>query len=223
MKKTYIVIYSAILFCWSTVAHAQLNFGIKAGYNSSLTLGNFGSVTTGSYDLNSVKAEMGNNFHAGVFARVTMDKFYFEPELLYTMQKKEYQVTFEDVSNGEVTLDKFVNVSAIDVPLLLGYKLIDLKILNVRAFAGPKFRFLAGSSLDFNNIAGGDFDLEQLKYETKKAKIGLEVGAGIDVLMFAIDARYNIIENMVDATYNGKTLARMPASTFVISLAWKLF
>ena len=86
MKKTYIVIFSAILFCWSTVAHAQLNFGIKAGYNSSLTLGDFGSVTTGSYDLSSVKAEMGNNFHAGVFARVTMDKFYFEPELLYTLQ-----------------------------------------------------------------------------------------------------------------------------------------
>ena len=48
MKKTYIVIFSAILFCWPTAANAQLNFGIKAGYNSSLTLGNFGSVTTGS-------------------------------------------------------------------------------------------------------------------------------------------------------------------------------
>ncbi len=223
MKTTFIVILTAILFCWPTAANAQLNFGIKAGYNSSLTLGNFGSVTTGSYNLNSVKSEMGNNFHAGVFARVAMDKFYFEPELLYTMQKKEYQVTFEDVSNGEVTLDKLVNVSAIDVPLLLGYKLIDLEILNVRAFAGPKFRFLAGSSLDFNNIAGGNFDLGQLEYETKKAKIGLEVGAGIDVFMFAIDARFNIIDNMVDATYNGETLARVPASTFVISLAWKIF
>ena len=60
MKTTIIVMFAAILFCWSTVAQAQLNFGIKAGYNSSLTLGNFGSVTTGSYDLNSVKAEMGS-------------------------------------------------------------------------------------------------------------------------------------------------------------------
>ena len=56
MKTTIIVMFAAILFCWSTTAQAQLNFGIKAGYNSSLTLGNFGSVTTGSYDLNSVKA-----------------------------------------------------------------------------------------------------------------------------------------------------------------------
>ena len=68
------LIFTAVLLLSVTLGYAQFNFGVKAGYTSSLSLSNLGSVTNGSYNLNSVQGEMWNNFHGGIFARVGFGK-----------------------------------------------------------------------------------------------------------------------------------------------------
>ncbi|HEY6914075.1 MAG TPA: porin family protein [Paludibacter sp.] len=222
MKK---MIFMAVLLLSVSTMFAQLNFGIKAGYNSSLGLNNLSSVSSGDYNLNSVKSELSNGFHMGLFARLGFDKIYFQPELLYAMGKKDYTITFQEVQSNNVTYDKIVNISTVDVPLLLGYKLLDLKIANLRVFAGPKFRFNAGSSLDFKNITNSNNSptLPDLERDIKAAQLGLEAGVGVDVLMFTLDARYNIIGDMYQTKLNSLTIDNIPANTFVISLGWKLF
>ena len=221
MKK---LILSTVLLLTFTITYAQFNFGIKAGYNSSLSFDNISSVTNGSYNLNTVQSEMWNNFQAGLFARVFLGKVvYIQPELLYSVQKKDYQVNFQDVTAGAVTLDKFANISTVDIPILLGLKLLDLKLLNVRAFAGPKLRFNSGSTFDFQNITGGNFNTNQIVTDVKAANLGLEVGAGIDVLMFALDVRYNLISDMYTTKIGDINLQNLPSNTFVISLGWKIF
>lgn len=220
MKK---LIISAVLLLFVTFTYAQLNFGIKAGYNSSLTFQNASSVTNGGYDLNSVKAEMWNNFQAGLFARVGFGKIYFQPELLYSIQKKNYNVSFIDAVQGNVTLNKMANISTVDVPLLVGYKLLDLKIINLRVFAGPKLRFDANSSLGYNNITGGNFNTSSLVTDAKKAQLGFDLGAGVDVLMLSLDVRYNMIGDMYTTKFSSINLQNLPANTFVISLGWKIF
>lgn len=221
MKKIFIV---AVLLLSVSFTYSQFHLGIKAGYNSSLTLSSISSVTNGTYDLNSVQKEMWNDFQAGLFARIPLSKaIYVEPELLYTIQKKNYQLTFQDITQGSVTLDKIANINTVDVPLLLGIKLLDLKILNLRAFVGPKLRFNAGSTLDFNNITGGNFDTSKLVTDIKAANLGLEIGAGVDVLMFALDVRYNLIGNMYETKLSDVNLTNLPSNTLVISLGWKIF
>lgn len=221
MKK--ILLLAALLLSVS-FANAQLNFGLKAGYNSSLTFENMSSVTNGGYDINSVQSEIWNNFHAGAFARIGLGKkLYFQPELLYSVQKKNYQVSFHDVANNNVTLDKFANISTVDVPLLVGFKVLDLKVANVRAFAGPKLRFNSGSSLEFEKVSSGDFDMTTIEKDMKEAQLGLEIGAGIDVLMFALDVRYNLIGDLHTAKVGDVSLQNLPSNTFVISLGWKIF
>ena len=220
MKK---LILAAVLLLIVSVANAQLDFGIKAGYNSSLGMNNLGSITNGSYNLNSVKSELANGFHAGVFARIGIKKVYFEPELLYAMGKKDYSVSFQDASNTTVSYDKHVTIGTVDVPLLLGYKLIDLKIINLRVFAGPKLRFNAGSTLDYSNIVGGGFNVSDLQKDVKAAQIGLEGGFGVDVLMLALDFRYNLINDMYQTKLNNLNIDNSPSNTFVISLGWKIF
>ena len=223
MKK---ILFTAVLLLTISLTYAQFNLGIKAGYNSSLSFSNISSVTDGTYNLKSVGNEMWNNFQAGVFARVGLGKkVYIEPELLYSIQKKNYTVTLQDVVNKDVSYDKMISVNTIDIPLLIGYKLLDLKILNVRAFAGPKFRLNAGSSLNFNNLvkptgSSSAITLDGLKQDFQNSKIGLEIGAGVDVLMLAIDVRYNLIGDMYSPKVNDYTL---PSNTFVISVGWKLF
>ncbi len=222
MKK---LIIAAVLLLTVSVTYAQLNFGIKAGYNSSLTFSNIGSVANGTYNLNSVQNELWNDFHAGLFARIYLGKtIYLEPELLYNIQKKNYNLTFQDVTNNNasVTLNKVANINAVDVPILLGAKLLDLKILNLRAFAGPDIKFNAGSTLNFQNTTG-TFDVNKLQSDFKAATVGLQVGAGVDVLMFALDVHYNLIPNIYETKLSNITLNNLPSSTFVISLGWKIF
>lgn len=222
MKTIHKIVFVVALLLTGTSSYAQFSIGLKAGYTSSLTFGSLGSVTNGTYDLGSVKSEMWNNFQAGIFTRLIFGKLYIEPELLYTLQKKEYEITIEDLTNHNVTLNKLVNVSTIDVPILVGFKVIDLGIVNIHAFAGPKLRFLANSALNFQNPDGGNFDIGQISTEAKKSNVGLEIGAGVDIFNLTIDARANLISNMAESKLNGKTLASLPSNTLVISLAWKI-
>jgi len=217
MKKTFLIF--AVLLVLVNYTNAQLHFGLKAGYSSTLSLENLNSVTTGDYNLNSLKGETSNGFHGGVFVRLG-DKLYFQPELLYAMQKNEYEVTVSDVNNSNPaeTGKKMVKFSTVDVPLLLGIKLLDFNLVNVRLFAGPKFRLNAGSSLDWENVSSTN--INKLKGDFKSANVGLEAGAGIDVLMFTLDARFNLIKDMYQADWQSKPDM---TSNLVISLGWKLF
>ena len=215
------LIFAAVLLLSFTMANAQFNFGLKAGYNSSLNFENISAVQSGDYNLVDVKSELASGFHAGAFARVFINKLYIQPEVLYSLQKKDYQITLQDISNNTVSVDKFVTFRTIDVPLLVGYKLLDLKVANLRAFAGPKFRLNAGSQISFKNLTeGANIDTEALKGEFKDSQIGLEAGAGIDVLMFALDFRFNLINDVYQANWATKPDLN---SNFIISLAWKIF
>jgi hypothetical protein len=219
MKKFLLV---AALLLSVSITYAQFNFGIKAGYNSSISPKNISSVTSGDYNLNSVNSELSNGFQAGVFFRFGFSKMYFQPEFLYNMGKKNYTMTLQDAQNNDLQIDKRVKISTLEVPLLLGYKILDMKVVNVRAFAGPKLSFNAGSSLDYENLPNG-ITQDQLVKDIKAAQLGLEAGIGVDVLMFTLDARYNLIGDMYHTKMNDITLDKMSANTFVISLGWKFF
>ena len=221
MKK--VIITAAILLCVS-FANAQINFGIKAGYNSSLGANDLGSITNGSYNLKSVNSEYKNGFQTGVFLRLSANKLYFQPELLYAMGKKDYNMTVMNSDNTVAgTFDKNVKVSTVDVPLLLGFKVLDLKLANIRVFAGPKLRFNAGSTLDYSNITGGGFSTTDLQQDIKAAQLGMEAGFGVDVLMLSLDFRYQVINDMYQTKLKDLTIDKIPANTFVISLGWKIF
>ena len=220
MKK---LILAAVLLLSVSFTQAQLNFGIKAGYNSSLGINDLGSVTNGSYNYNSAKAELSNGFQAGVFLRMG-SKVYFQPELLYAMGKKNYDMSVKDGNNTIIgTFNKNVTVSTVDVPLLLGYKLLDLKVANLRVFAGPKLRFNTGSTLEFSNVTGGGFNINDFQKDVKAAQLGLEAGFGVDVLMLSLDFRYQVINDMYQTKLQNVTIDNIPANTFVISLGWKIF
>ena len=121
------------------------------------------------------------------------------------------------------TFNKNVTVSTVDVPLLLGYKILDLKVANLRVFAGPKLRFNTGSTLEFNNVTGGGFNINDLQKDVKAAQLGLEAGFGVDVLMLSLDFRYQVINDMYQTKIADLTIDKIPANTFVISLGWKIF
>jgi hypothetical protein len=220
MKKNLIIL--SFLLSGIPAAFSQLNFGIKAGYTSTLDMSNISSVATGGYDLNSVKNEVNNDFHIGGFGRFAVKRIYIQPELLYNIGKKQYAITMQDItSNTPVTYDKLITLSTIDIPIMIGYKILDLKLVNIRAYAGPKFRFNAGSSMDFKNITGGALTAADFKKDVKSSQVGLETGIGVDVLMFTLDARYSLIQDMYQTKIKSETIDNLPLSNLIISLGVK--
>ena len=219
MKKIMIM---AVLLLTVSFTNAQLNLGIKASYNSSLGMNNLNSVANGTYNLNSVKSDLDNGFEVGGFARIGISAFYFQPELLYAFGKKDYTQSFVDESDNSVTYKKHVKISNVDVPLLVGLKLLDLKVVNFRVFAGPKLRFNAGSSLDFTAASGESFNTDNLQKDIKGAQLGLVTGVGVDFLMLTLDLRCNIIKDMYQTKLNNVTLDDVRGNNFEISLGWKI-
>lgn len=216
------ILFSTVFLLFVTIVSAQFNFGLKAGYNSSLSLKNLSSLSNGSYTMDNVKSEMWNNFQAGAFARVFINKFYIQPEILYSVQKKEYelkQVLIDEDTRRDV--NTYMNISNVEVPILLGYKLLDLKVLNVRAFAGPRFTMNSGSSLQYENLTEEQITTAGLVQDFKDSQVSIDAGIGVDLFMFALDARVNLIQDF-QKTSDLKNIS-MPTNTFVISLAWKIF
>jgi hypothetical protein len=219
MKRTILTL-AALLVTW-LFANAQFNFGIKGGYNSSLNLDNISTVESGTYDLNDVKGELANGFHGGVFARLGIGKIYIQPEVLYGLQKKQFTFGIQNAINPSslTEVENYVTFSTVDIPVLIGYKIVDAKLFNLRAFAGPKFRMNAGSSFEFKTVVNGaTFDKDQIYGELKNSSVGLELGAGIDVLMFTLDGRLSVINDMYTASWQSKPNL---TSNFVVSLGWK--
>lgn len=215
MKKMLFI--CGLLLAIGTVS-AQFNFGIKAGYNSSLSFDNLSDVQSGEYNLGDVKSELSAGFHAGAFVRLNINKVYLQPELLYNMQKKDYRFNIADA--GNLSVDKFVRFNTVDIPVLLGVKLLDLKVANLRVFAGPKFRLNAGSQVSYENLGDAAINTSELEGDFKDSTVGLEAGAGIDVLMLSLDFRFNMIKDIYQTNWQSKPDSD---SKFVISLGWKLF
>lgn len=222
MKKS---VFAVLLLVISFTGYSQINFGLKAGYNSSLTLANAGDIADGTYSMLNVKNEIWNNFQAGVFARVNIKSFYLQPEVLYSIQNRNYQINFKDAVNNDVTVDKFVKFSTVDIPVLVGWKALDFDFANLRLFAGPIFRMDAGSTLEYENlVTSGAVTKDDLLSDFKESTIGAAVGVGVDVLMFSLDARMDLVDNISETSLNDAQKTLIPSlnnSTFIISLGWK--
>lgn len=220
------ILFSTLFLFFVMIASAQFNLGLKAGYNSSLSLNNLNSLSEGSYDLGNVKAEMWNNFQAGAFARVFIKKFYIQPEVLYSIQKKEFDIKNVIIGDADPKdVNTYMDISSVQVPVYLGLKLLDLKVANLRVFAGPKFIMNSGSKLEYKNLTSEEVSASDLAQDFKDSQIDLEAGLGVDVLMFALDAKLNVMQDVAGKISSVNDLANvpMPTSTFVISLSWKLF
>jgi len=189
MKKI-ILFFAVCLVSMSLQAQLPLDFGLKIGYNSS-------KISTDLYP----SEDNVNHFLAGAFLRVNLSKIYIQPEAYFCTKGG-------DLSNNDV-IGSF-DLKTLDVPVLLGYKIIDQKIVNLRLHTGPVFSFKLDGDVDGlnNNISADDF---------KDKCLAWQFGAGVDVLFLTLDARWekglsSVASNSGDAKNN----------MFIVSLGIKL-
>lgn len=197
MKKHVILLL--LLTLSAAVVFGQFTIGPKVGYNASKL----------STNLDTVSSNFKSGFQFGVFVRIGK-KLYFQPELYYTTQGGVFE---SNVNNWE----QKVNIGSLDLPLLVGFKMLNAKIVNLRILAGPLASFVVNKSVkDAGGVLGPieTADLNSINW-------AVQVGAGVDVLFMSLDVRYqiglnNLIKDINDATINSKN------NVWVVSLGFKI-
>lgn len=190
MKKITVLVM-IVLLALTGKAQGFFDAGLKAGLNSS-------KISTNVSDYNPQTI---NNYSFGAFARLNLGRLYIQPEAYYNSKGGEY------IDKVNLSTVNSFDLKTVDVPALVGIKLIDQKALNLRIMTGPVVSFLTDKSVK------GQLTEDNLK----NSLLGWQYGAGVDFLFLTFDAR---MESYSKNFYEGLDSKN---GTFVLSLGIKLF
>jgi hypothetical protein len=222
-----------------TFAGGDFDFAIgpKVGYQT----------TKLSYYKADIKSSFSNHFTAGIFARFTIGKFYIQPEALYLSTSNIFSLTatgtpsdniFNLPTDAEIKLT--LNTMDLQVPILLGFNILDIKILTLRAQVGPTMNFTLHSKTVFDNkysLNGVEHVIDDNttdeRFNPKSITWGLQAGLGIDLLKrITLDINYNFglsgILNKLDGTVMGNTfdlskIDKSKENIFMVTVGIKFF
>jgi hypothetical protein len=206
MKK--IVLLFFVLFFAAEVTFGQFSFGLKVGYNASKLHTN----------LDSIKSSFNSGFHFGAFFRIGIKKVYIQPEAYYTMQGGIFE---NSLLNAVDNWKQKITVGTLDIPVLVGFKVINLKVINWRVMAGPMVSFVVNSKIKDVSLVGPiqNSDINKLNWY-------VQAGTGLDVLFLTLDIRYQVGLNQMIKSAQGTTgqpySLNATNNMWVVSLGFKL-
>ncbi len=239
MKKTFLFI--AVLLMMGSTAFAGGGFDIaigpKIGYQTA----------TLSYDKADIKAGFSNHFTAGVFGRVTFGRVYVQPEVLYFKTSNVFDGSVTGVESDNLFnlptgahLNLTLNQMNLQVPVMVGFNIIDLDIIKLRAQAGPTANFVLKSQTVYDQIYtidGQQCELDQhdattdKDFDTKSIAWGVQAGLGVDVLnRITLDVNYNfglskmfdkLNETPLGETFDFNNLDTKRQNMFIVTLGVK--
>ena len=126
MKKLFL----AALICllgYGAMAQLPVNLGIHGGISSNrIKLKDIPSA---------IGTQANTGYMLGAFMRVNLGKVYLEPALNYSHKKSI--VEQDQLALGEEEKKIDLKLNTFDIPLMLGFQVLDLSILRLRAYLGP--------------------------------------------------------------------------------------
>jgi hypothetical protein len=206
MKKLFVAIVAVVI---TLSSYGQFSIGPQIGYTGSNLSMNIDSISNG----------LRSNFVVGVFTRFGK-KIYVQPEINWLTQGS----VFKYPSIGNLSpIEQKIKLNTIQVPLNIGWRMINLKVVNVRIFAGVVANFITNTTL---TTSGGDptyYDALPTEDDFGKTQWQWDIGAGVDVLMFAVDVKYlGGINNILnDFSIDGTTVSSK-SNLFMVTLGWKI-
>ena len=201
MKKLFLI---SIFLLTALYTFAEFTVGIKVGYNASKL----------SLNPDTITSNFKSGFNAGAFVRFGK-RLYIQPELYYTSQGGVFSSNLYDWKQN-------IKLGSLDVPVLVGFKIINNDNLNLRILAGPMASFIVNKSIsEAGGITGPitDADINSVNW-------AIQAGAGVDVWKFTLDVRYQfglskVISDIQKA--NGTTTAfNSYNNVWVVSLGFKI-
>jgi hypothetical protein len=197
MKKLLILVI--VLFA-ALENFGQFSFGPKIGYTASKL----------STDLDSISESVKSNFQIGAFLRFGK-KLYLQPEIYYA------------TSGGTLKLEgtnlkETIKMKNLSIPVLVGYKLINAKIINLRVMAGPVANFILNKTVESSDLVTDPLQ----DSDFKNVAWGMDVGAGVDVFFLTLDVRYEFGLNNIYNPPAGSSDQSIKSNMWIVSLGFKL-
>lgn len=239
MKKTFLLIAALLMMGSAAFAGGGLDFGIgpKVGYQTSKL----------SYQKADIKSSFSNHFIAGLFGRVTIGRIYVQPEVLYFKTSNIFDGHVTGVESDNLfnlptgaNVNLTLNQMNLQVPVLVGVKIIDLDLVALRAQVGPTANVVLKSQTLFDKtytINGQQENMENTttdqKFNTKSISWGLQAGLGVDVLdLITLDINYNfglskVFENLnnttLGETFDFSNIDNTKQNMFMVTVGLKFF
>ena len=212
MKKVLIISCLVVLPLLG-FGQGPISFGPKIGFNST-------KVSTAYEDYVD---EMKNGVQGGVFFSIYMNKFYIQPEAYFSVKRGLLDTTIGDPLNLAETVDvsQSFSLTTVDIPMLIGYRILDLKLARVRVWGGPVASYVLDK--EYTLSLNGEEDNSRIsKADFKDAIWGAQVGAGLDILFLTFDIGY---EFGLEEFLNISSLDNLGLknNTFYVSLGWRIF
>ncbi len=207
--------YLQFLLCltlFTTVSHAQIQLGVRAGIHTGDLEGSDIFVTNrAGLDSLLIKGEDANvGFRIGAIARIRLGEvFYLQPEAVFRTSSAQYQIRDAFVNTDSIRFQE-ERFYLIDVPILAG-----LKFGPLRVQAGPIASIRLSKDSDLEKI-------ESYQRSFQTAKWAFQFGFGLDLGKLALDInRQNYISGEEDEiTIGGETFDLAGEGDFwVIALA----
>ena len=183
-----------ILFTFSSVAQPFIGLGLKGGANFSKL----------SFYVDDYNSEAITKSHWGAFGRIGYNRVFLQPEAYFSAKGGTFS------SNAFLAVTKF-DYTTVDVPILLGFKLVEGNQLNLHLLAGPTFNVLTSKRIS------GDELLSPLYYNDRY--LGFQYGVGVDIWFLTLGAR---MEHGKDNIYSHPSL-QGKSQTFMLSVGIKIF
>lgn len=192
-----------------TLKQPRFNVGVKAGFNSSMFF-------TDEISINGKELEMAQNnykvgYFAAVFCRFNLKKHHFiQPEFSYNITQGSVSIPFT-LANSELLQENALikkKMTTFDVPILYGYKFVDVHPYGMAFFIGPKITWVwkQQCSTTFTGFYQKDIKEEQYPFQYSGV-----VGLAVNVSNIFFDFRYEIgLHNSIRTTTYNSGLTEPP-------------
>ena len=172
------------------------NFGAKVGLNSAIPV-----ITT--FSINGVNAEnisyeYNVGLSAALFFRINMDRFFIQPSLSWVQSSGNILFTMPTDDEQATSLDYQMafNTKTLEVPVLIGYKIIKEGPYGLSFMAGPNFKY--NYDTRFTSY------LSNFPHEYEKNQpyqINIVCGVGVSIWRFFFDVSYEFGINKTDSNF----------------------
>jgi len=210
MKKLTLAYVILFLFSCNAFAQLPLSLGVKVGFNSTKMLTEYTNV-------NDITNKSKSGFLFGAFARINLPVIYIQPELYFAKKGGDFQSAMIPQFQNQLFTQQTV-LNTIDIPVLLGIKLINLKVVNFRVMTGPVISLVTSKDVSYQ-VNGAIIGSVPATTAYKNTIWGIQAGAGIDVLNFSLDVRYEWGLNNISDNPDMNTKTKI----LNVSLGLKLF
>ncbi|SHG28523.1 porin family protein [Chryseobacterium sp. OV279] len=169
------------------------HIGIKGGANFTKT----------SSESSTLEGKYGFGYQGGIMTRMDIGSLYVQGEALFNKRKTSFDT--KDGASAKLSWN------SVDIPVVVGYKFINTKDFNVRAFAGGVYSYAFKNNLSTSKALQDGFK------SFDKSNIGITGGIGVDYKNFTADLRYETGLSSISKEFKSKP------HSFTLGIGYFLF